>query len=235
MNGYSHWLKSVLTLAAVAVFFTSILSACNNPALPAISQNYPSGSSTPVVAAPPVSQPEPAPAASPGQPQPEFTAPIADALARVTKKPFGIKVSPDNSPVSPERFSGYHTGVDFETTPDEADADIPVFAVCDGPLIYRGTVNGYGGVAVQRCKLNNEDITVLYGHLKLKSIAAAVNSDISAGDQLSILGQGYSAETDGERKHLHLGIHRGQEVNYLGYVPTEAQLKDWIDIIPYLK
>ncbi|NTU99252.1 hypothetical protein HGA64_04600 [Candidatus Falkowbacteria bacterium] len=45
-----------------------------------------------------------------------FVPPISDALSRVTKKPFGIKVSPKNSSVSPERFTGYHTGVDFETT-----------------------------------------------------------------------------------------------------------------------
>src|SRR5438105_13240780 len=39
--------------------------------------------------------------------------PLENAQTRVTKKFFGTKVSPGNSPVTPERFSGYHTGVDF--------------------------------------------------------------------------------------------------------------------------
>ena len=33
---------------------------------------------------------------------------------RITKKPFGIFITTQNSPVQPERFSGYHTGVDVE-------------------------------------------------------------------------------------------------------------------------
>jgi len=61
--------------------------------------------------------------------------PIAGALTRVTKKPFGIYVSPGHSPVSPERFSGYHTGVDFETTAAEQNIDIPIYALCDGNLL----------------------------------------------------------------------------------------------------
>ncbi|MCL5774898.1 MAG: hypothetical protein M1333_01655, partial [Patescibacteria group bacterium] len=54
--------------------------------------------------------------------------PLDKALERVTKKPFGIKISPQNSPVSPERFSGFHTGVDFETFPDEQDTGVSVYA-----------------------------------------------------------------------------------------------------------
>ena len=38
--------------------------------------------------------------------------PIGQTEERITKKPFGIKISPENSPISPERFSGYHTGID---------------------------------------------------------------------------------------------------------------------------
>ena len=39
-----------------------------------------------------------------------FTNPISNPLERIIKKPFGIKINPANSPVQPERFSGYHTG-----------------------------------------------------------------------------------------------------------------------------
>lgn len=43
--------------------------------------------------------------------------PLTDAAARITKKPFGIFITPQNSPVQPERFSGFHTGTDFEILP----------------------------------------------------------------------------------------------------------------------
>lgn len=155
--------------------------------------------------------------------------PINNALSRVTKKFFGLKVSPGNSSVSPERFSGYHTGVDFETLPSEQDVDVPVYAVCSGPLKLKKSASGYGGVAVQACTTNGKDVTVVYGHLRLSSISAKVGQQLSAGEQLAVLGQGYSAETDGERKHLHLGVHRGTVINLLGYVQQSADLSQWFD------
>jgi murein DD-endopeptidase MepM/ murein hydrolase activator NlpD len=160
--------------------------------------------------------------------------PISDALTRVTKKPFGLKVSPGHSPVSPERFSGYHTGVDFETLPTEQNIDIPIYAVCTGPLIYRQWVNGYGGMAIQSCQLNKQDVTILYGHLKLASINIKLNQKIAAGTQLGILGKGYSTETDGERKHLHLSIHKGKAIVLLGYVQNPKDLNNWLDATEYL-
>ncbi len=36
-------------------------------------------------------------------------------------------------------------------------------------------------------------------------------------------------ETDGERKHLHLGIHKGTVVDLRGYVDSELDLKNWIN------
>src|SRR5579863_6635904 len=45
----------------------------------------------------------------------KLTEPISGGLSRVTKKPFGIYVTPQNSPVQPEKFTGFHTGIDFET------------------------------------------------------------------------------------------------------------------------
>ncbi|MCL5009233.1 MAG: M23 family metallopeptidase [Patescibacteria group bacterium] len=165
----------------------------------------------------------------------KLLAPISKAQERVTKKPFGLKVSPHSSPVSPERFSGYHTGVDFETFADEQDAEVPVFAVCDGTLVEKRFASGYGGVAVQSCRLDNQDITVVYGHLKLVSVSAKAGSTLTAGEQLGVLGKGYSSETDGERKHLHLGIHIGKAVNLAGYVKTPAELSSWLNILKYLK
>lgn len=154
---------------------------------------------------------------------------ISNALARVTKKPFGIKVSPSDSPVSPERFAGFHTGADFEAFEGEEDADVEIFSICDGPMVLKRTATGYGGVTIQRCVLEGISVTVVYGHLKLDSIEAEVDDFVNKGNKIGILGDGYSKETDGERKHLHLGIHKGNTVNLLGYVQDPDLLNDWID------
>jgi hypothetical protein len=166
---------------------------------------------------------------------PALSLPISGALARVTKKPFGIYVSPQNSPVSPEHFIGYHTGVDFETTPAEQNSDVAVYAICDGPLILKKIATGYGGVAVQACTINKEAVTIIYGHLRLTSVTAVLNKSLSKGEQIGFLGKGYSTETAGERKHLHLGIHRGSAVDLLGYVQNKNQLSGWINFISLIK
>jgi len=164
-----------------------------------------------------------------------FSLPISVALTRVTKKPFGLYVSPQNSPVSPEHFTGYHTGVDFETTPAEQNSDIAVYAICDGPLILKKIATGYGGVAVQACTINKEAVTIIYGHLRLASVTALLNKSLSKGEQIGFLGKPYSTETAGERKHLHLGIHRGATVNLLGYVPAKSKLNGWLDFMSLIK
>ncbi len=164
----------------------------------------------------------------------DVTPPLDHALDRVTKKPFGLYVTPKNSPVSPEKFSGYHTGVDFETTVAEANVDIPVFTICGGPLRLKKWATGYGGVAVQQCTLNSQLVTVVYGHLQLASIHAVIGEKLSQGEKLGILGKGNSTETDGERKHLHLGIHKGALINILGYVQNKSQLTNWLDVRKYL-
>ena len=160
--------------------------------------------------------------------------PVEGALARVTKKPFGIYVSPGNSPVSPERFQGYHTGVDFETTAAEQDIDVTVSAICAGPLLLKEWASGYGGVAVQSCRLGTQEVTVIYGHLRLSSISVAVRQELKPGQPLGVLGRGYSTETDGERKHLHLGIHQGLAIDIRGYVQNQADLGQWLDVRNYL-
>jgi len=161
--------------------------------------------------------------------------PLSDALSRVTKKPFGLQVSPGHSPVSPEKFSGYHTGVDFETLPSEANVDMPVMAVCTGSLLMKKIATGYGGVAVQECRLDNQTVTIIYGHLRYTSITPQAGEEMTAGQSFAVLGTGYSSETDGERKHLHLGIHIGAEINILGYVQKPADLNAWLDALKYLK
>ena len=155
--------------------------------------------------------------------------PISNAQSRITKKPFGIFVTPQNSPVSPERFTGYHTGVDFETTPAEQKTDVPIYAMCTGMLRMKKFATGYGGVAVQNCKIDGKDVTIVYGHLRLTSIAPKVGSTMEAGQKIGVLGTGFSKETDGERKHLHLGIHIGTTINIAGYVSNKKLLSQWMD------
>lgn len=155
--------------------------------------------------------------------------PIDRSAERVTKKPFGILVTQATSPVQPEKFSGYHTGVDFEVFEDEINEFVNVKAICDGRVLAKEWVGGYGGVVVTSCLLDGEQVTVLYGHLNLESEGVNVWDQISAGDEVGTLGSAFSEQTDGERKHLHLGIHRGEMVVYAGYVDQESKLSDWID------
>jgi len=155
--------------------------------------------------------------------------PITDILSRITKKPFGIYITPKNSPVQPEKFSGYHTGTDFEIFDGEQDIDVAIYAVCDGKILVKRFAAGYGGILVQACELEGSDITIVYGHLKLTSIDAEIGNELTAGEKFAILGKGYSTETDDERKHLHLGIHKGSNIDIKGYVSTEAELDSWID------
>ena len=165
----------------------------------------------------------------------KLVAPISSPFSRITKKPFGIYITKQNSPVRPEKFSGYHTGVDFETFDEEKDADVPVFAVCDGKLLEKKIATGYGGVAVQSCKIDAVNVTIICGHLKLDSISLKVGDDVKTGQQIGILGKGYSAETSGERKHLHFGVHKGSTINILGYVQKQSDLNNWLDAEKYLR
>jgi murein DD-endopeptidase MepM/ murein hydrolase activator NlpD len=155
-----------------------------------------------------------------------FSSPIENSSKRVTKKPFGIETN--------DRFQGFHTGADFETFPEESLSVVRVMAICGGKLILKEQASGYGGVIVQSCDLKNEPITVIYGHMKLTSVKVKIDESVKVGDVLGELGAAYSSETDGERKHLHLGIHKGNEINILGYVNLKDELSSWIDPCDFL-
>jgi hypothetical protein len=208
-------------------------TATNAPSAPGIVPASETAPTPPSRPAPSIATNAPPPAAPAPKPSP-LDDPLPDALGRVTKKPFGIKVSPGHSPVEPERFSGYHCGTDFETTPAERDEDVAVAAVCDGRLLLKKRATGYGGVAVESCVLDGRAVTVVYGHLRLASVKANVGDAVARGATIGVLGTGYSAETDGERKHLHLGIHVGKGVDIRGYVQTTAALAVWLDATKYL-
>ena len=144
-------------------------------------------------------------------------------------------MSPGHSPVTPEKFTGYHTGTDFETLPSEQNIDVPIFAICDGKILVKKIASGYGGVIVEACTLAGESVTIIYGHLALASIVKNVGENFSEGEKIGVLGKGFSTDTAGERKHLHLGIHQGSAINILGYAQKQADLSQWDNVVDYLK
>lgn len=163
----------------------------------------------------------------------KIEAPISEAEKRITKKPYGIFVTPQNSPVQPEKFRGYHTGTDFETFPDEQDKEVAIYAICDGKSISSGQVSGYGGLLIQNCSIDSQTVTILYGHLALASLPDA-NTEIKKGQKTGVLAPANSNESGFERKHLHLGIHKGGGIDYRGYVDAKNQLESWLDAALYL-
>lgn len=153
--------------------------------------------------------------------------PISNFETGIIYKPFGFYVIPATSPVQPERFSGYHTGADIEAA--EGLDDVWVYAIADGEILSLRDVDGYGGIIQIKYEINDEIYTALYGHLDINSALVAVGNEISAGDQLAILGDAYSSETDGERKHLHFSLKPGLDYDLRGYVENEQTLEEWID------
>lgn len=146
--------------------------------------------------------------------------PILEFKQRINKKPFGIYITSANSPVQPERFSGFHTGVDVEYS--DMEGEVKVLAVCDGEIVFSKWVSGYGGTVVLKCQNNY----IIYGHLKMSSINKKLK--VSKGEQLAVLGENKTRETDFERKHLHFGIHKGS-IDLRGYVQNQEELNEWVD------
>ena len=177
------------------------------------------------VTPPPPESPAPAKRSS-GAPLEAPVPPTAEFLERITKKPFGIFITPDNSPVSPERFTGWHNGVDVEF--EDVSGSVPIRAIADGIVLRSETVSGYGGVSVVQHQLDDAPVVALYGHLDPASLVQR-GATVSAGQQLGVLGESGTPATDGERKHLHFSLKPGTEVDVRGYVSTEAELADWRD------
>lgn len=192
--------KGILLLTVILIIFGFLL---RHPEQPEIQNNI-------VETIPTVSQEE----------EIKSIYPIAEFRQRITKKTFGKYITLENSPVSPERFKGFHTGVDVEY--EDVNSEVPVLAVCDGEIVLSKWVSGYGGVLILKCAENY----YIYGHLKNSSITKNLN--VLRGDQIGILGEGKTQETDFERKHLHFGINK-KSADLRGYVQNEKELSDWID------
>jgi len=163
--------------------------------------------------------------------------PLPDAGSRPTPLHFGLYVTPDpdENPIDPpERFTGYHAATDFEVYRGEAKKDVPVYAICGGKIIFSGHSEGYGGLITQHCSIKGEPVTVIYGHLTVDSLVDA-DTLAGTGQTIGILGTGRSSETDGNRKHLHLGIVKGHGGGVAGYVQNESELDGYIDPMSVLR
>jgi len=164
---------------------------------------------------------EPTPIPSP-TPIPKFIPPIAEFKKRIVKKPFGLYITPATSPVQPEKFTGYHTGVDVEY--GDVQTDVPTVAIADGLVIYSGWVSGYGGFLA----ILHTDYISTYSHLNPESLLPK-NTKVLQGQTIGTLGRAYSHETDGERKHLHFGIIKGNKLDLRGYVQNEIEISLWLN------
>lgn len=162
---------------------------------------------------------------------PDVAPPMDNALNRPTPLHFGMHVSPDpaENPIDPpERFVGYHAAVDYEVSAEELDAEVPVYAVCGGKVVYSGFAEGYGGLLVHRCVMNGEPVTVLYGHVSRQGLPAE-GDVVTAGQKIAVLAAARSVDSGGNRKHLHLGIHKGKTLDVRGYVQEETELGQYVD------
>lgn len=156
--------------------------------------------------------------------------PIAEFTTRITKKPFGIYITPETSPVQPERFIGWHTGADVEYG-DVAEA-VPVYAIAPGHVVLARIAGGYGGVVAIQHEIRGEPVVGIYGHLQPASLPP-LGQVVSAGDEIGLLGEGETAATDGARKHLHFALRRGAAVDIRGYVAEEKDLHSWYNPLEF--
>ncbi len=160
-----------------------------------------------------------------------YASPLPKASSRPTPLHFGLHVTPESehNPIDPpERFTGYHAATDFEILRGEENDEIPVYAVCAGPIIFSGFSEGYGGLITQYCNLKSQDVTIIYGHLSVDSLVPS-GTKAETGAMLGILGAAQSSDTDGSRKHLHLGIAKGHGSEVRGYVQDESELDLFLD------
>jgi len=167
----------------------------------------------------------------------EFVVPIERYSERPKLLTFGLYVTPDpeQNPIDPpERFIGYHTALDLEIFEEEQEKEVPIYAACDGQVIFAQSTEGYGGIIIQSCQLKNQPVTVLYGHIDPDSFQTHVDNFVKRGDKIALLAQANSAGSGFNRKHLHFSIHKGAEIKTLGYVQTKEELTDYIDPITVL-
>lgn len=135
------------------------------------------------------------------------------------------------------RFFGYHAGMDLEAFSNEKDSLVPVYAVSSGTITYIGSLSGYGGIILE--KLDGENATGLYGHVKTGNMNFKVGDHVTVADKpvvLTYLGDAFSRETSKERKHLHFGMYKGADLYFRGHEENHSLvLSRWYDPTEFLK
>lgn len=53
--------------------------------------------------------------------------------------------------------------------------------------------------------------------------------------KIGMLGNGYTGETDGERRHLHFAIIKRHYIDFRGYVQNENKFNGWVNPIDFIK
>ncbi len=189
------------------------------------------GSPTPTAVSLPASDKSVLPSPAPSQSQLSLNVPVDQFFQRITQKTFGQYITPQNSPVQPEKFTGYHTGVDVEY--EDASGEVEVRSIYEGRVVFSGYVDGYGGVAIISHSINSTDYLSLYGHLNPASLTQK-DEQVAKSQKIGVLGQGYTNETDGERRHLHFAIIKGNDIDFRGYVQNENELDGWVNPVDFI-
>jgi murein DD-endopeptidase MepM/ murein hydrolase activator NlpD len=156
----------------------------------------------------------------------EWYYPMTDYQKRIIVKDFGTLINSEFYQGKETLFPGmklygYHAAVDLDAFDSEQNTDVPVYAVANGTILYSSpNVGGYGGVIIQ--SLDGTSDTALYGHVKQGSMK--VGNRVVGGQQITSLGNRFSQETSGERKHLHFAIHKGSDLYFRGHEDNLSQL-----------
>lgn len=163
--------------------------------------------------------------------------PVSQFTTRQSYKSFGQYIDKNfyigKTDLFPNQFIGYHAAIDLEIFPGELNLSVPVYAVADGKVVYAAPVSGYGGLIL--LQLTGTGDTALYGHVKLINLPFKVGDMVVAGTRLTYLGDAFSSQTGGERKHLHFGIYKGTDLYFRGYEPTPAALNfRWLNPTDFL-
>jgi murein DD-endopeptidase MepM/ murein hydrolase activator NlpD len=183
---------------------------------------------TAVQSSAPLVSPEPTTPTATAVPESGLAEPVTDFKKRATKKQFGTFVQPGNSPVQPERFSGYHTGVDAEYA--DVSGEVAVYAITTGKVIsFQRGVQGYGGVMAVEHTYQGQTWRAVYGHVIAEAESGA---SVGKGQRIARLAE-QGAGTDGERKHLHLSLKKGAVTDLKGYVSSAELLSGWSDPLRY--
>lgn len=112
--------------------------------------------------------------------------------------------------------STFHDGVDF--TPGNGT---PVMSIADGVVVL-ATENGGGlGVNVEvQHNIGGELITSSYAHMQFGSIAVSVGQQVTAGQQLGVVGT--TGQSTGP--HLHLEMFGGDGARFDGFAWLSARI-----------